>query len=48
MSPINGKGPKGTIVGARSASDGWLLGQISGSGCTDGPLKILTYVPYTG
>ena len=48
MTPVDGKGPQGTITGSRSPSDGWLLAQVKGSGCTDGPLKIQTYVPYTG
>jgi hypothetical protein len=48
LTQVDGKGPKGTITGSRSASDGWLTGQVSGSGCTDGPIKIQTYVPYTG
>ena len=48
MTPVDGKGPQGTITGSRNASDGWLLAQVKGSGCTDGPLKIETYVPYPG
>ena len=48
MTQIDGKGPQGTITGSRSASDGWLVAEIKGSGCTDGPLKIMTYVPYQG
>jgi hypothetical protein len=48
MTQVDGKGPQGTITGSRNASDGWLLAQIKGSGCTDGPLKIMTYVPYQG
>jgi hypothetical protein len=48
MSQVDGKGPQGTITGSRNASDGWLLAQVKGSGCTDGPLKIMTYVPYQG
>ena len=48
MTPVDGKGPVGTITGSRSSSDGWLLAQVKGSGCTDGPLKIQTYVPYQG
>jgi hypothetical protein len=48
MTPVDGKGPQGTITGSRNPSDGWLLAQVKGSGCTDGPLKIKTYVPYTG
>jgi hypothetical protein len=48
MTPVDGKGPVGTITGARNQSDGWLLAQVKGSGCTDGPLKIKTYVPYQG
>ena len=46
MTQVDGKGPQGTITGSRSASDGWLVAQVKGSGCTDGPLKIMTYVPY--
>jgi hypothetical protein len=48
MTPVDGKGPQGTIAGSRNQSDGWLLAQLTGSGCTDGPLKIRTYVPYQG
>jgi hypothetical protein len=48
MTQVDGKGPQGTITGSRNASDGWLLAQIKGSGCTDGALKIMTYVPYQG
>ena len=48
MTQVDGKGPQGTITGSRNASDGWLVAQIKGSGCTDGPLKIMTYVPYPG
>ena len=48
MTQVDGKGPQGTITGSRSASDGWLAAQVKGSGCTDGPLKIMTYVPYRG
>jgi hypothetical protein len=48
MTPVDGKGPVGTITGSRSQSDGWLLAEVKGSGCTDGPLKIMTYVPYQG
>jgi hypothetical protein len=48
MTQVDGKGPQGTITGSRSASDGWLVAQVQGSGCTDGPLKIMTYVPYKG
>ena len=48
MTPVDGKGPQGTITGSRNSSDGWLLAQVKGSGCTDGPLKIQTYVPYPG
>jgi hypothetical protein len=48
MTQVDGKGPQGTITGSRSATDGWLVAQVKGSGCTDGPLKIMTYVPYRG
>jgi hypothetical protein len=48
MNQVDGKGPQGTITGSRNASDGWLVAQIKGSGCTDGQLKIMTYVPYQG
>ena len=48
ITQVDGKGPQGTITGSRSASDGWLVAQIKGSGCTDGQLKIMTYVPYQG
>jgi len=48
MTPVDGKGPQGTITGSRNASDGWLVAQVKGSGCTDGALKIETYVPYSG
>jgi hypothetical protein len=48
MTPVDGKGPQGTITGSRNSSDGWLLAQVKGSGCTDGPLKIETHVPYPG
>jgi hypothetical protein len=48
MTQVDGKGPQGTITGSRNPSDGWLLAQIKGSGCTDGRLKIMTYVPYRG
>jgi hypothetical protein len=48
MNQVDGKGPQGTITGSRSKSDGWLVAQVKGSGCTDGPLKIMTYVPYKG
>jgi hypothetical protein len=48
ITQVDGKGPQGTITGSRSPSDGWLVAQIKGSGCTDGPLKIMTYVPYKG
>jgi hypothetical protein len=48
ITQVDGKGPQGTITGSRSASDGWLVAQVKGSGCTDGPLKIMTYVPYKG
>ena len=48
MTPVDGKGPQGTIAGSRNPSDGWLLAQVTGSGCTDGQLKIMTYVPYQG
>jgi hypothetical protein len=48
MTQIDGKGPQGTITGSRSGSDGWLVAQVKGSGCTDGLLKIETYVPYKG
>jgi hypothetical protein len=48
MTRVDGKGPQGTITGSRNPSDGWLLAQIRGSGFTDGPLKIMTYVPYRG
>jgi hypothetical protein len=43
MTPVDGKGPVGTITGSRNQSDGWLLAQVKVAGC-DGPLKILTYV----
>jgi hypothetical protein len=39
MTQVDGKGPQGTITGSRNPSDGWLLAQIKGSGCTDGRLK---------
>jgi hypothetical protein len=48
MTQVDGKGPQGTIDGSRNVSDGWLVAQIRGSGCTDGQLKIMTYVPYKG
>jgi hypothetical protein len=48
ITQVDGKGPQGTITGSRSKSDGWLVAQIKGSDCTDGPLKIMTYVPYKG
>lgn len=48
ITQVDGRGPQGTISGSRSPSDGWLVAQIKGSGCTDGPLKIMTYVPYKG
>ena len=48
MTQVDGKGPQGTITGSRNESDGWLVAQIKGSGCTDGPLKIMTYLPYPG
>ena len=48
MTPVDGKGPVGTITGSRNQSDGWLLAQVKGSGCTDGQLKIETYLPYQG
>jgi hypothetical protein len=48
INQVDGKGPQGTITGSRNMSDGWLVAQIKGSGCTDGPLKIMTYVPYQG
>ena len=35
-------------TGSRNSSDGWLVAQVKGSGCTDGPLKIMTYLPYKG
>ena len=44
ITQVDGKGPQGTITGSRSPSDGWLVAQIKGSGCTDGPLKIMTYL----
>jgi hypothetical protein len=31
MTPVDGKGPQGTITGSRNASDGWLLAQVKGS-----------------
>ena len=40
---VDKKGPKGTITGDRESS-GWLVGQVTGSGCTDGPLKIPFYI----
>jgi hypothetical protein len=46
ITQVDGKEPQGTITGSRSESDGWLVAQIEGSGCTDGLLKIQTYVPY--
>ena len=48
MTQVDGKGPQGAITGSRNPSDGWLLAQVKGSGCTDGRLKIMTYVPYRG
>jgi hypothetical protein len=48
MMQADDKGPKGTITGSRNGSGGWLVAQVTGSGCTDGPLKIMTYVPYKG
>jgi len=42
ITPIDSKGPQGTITGTRRAGDGWLLAEVKGSGCTDGPLKIQT------
>jgi hypothetical protein len=48
MTQVDGKGPNGTSTGSRSASDGWLVRQVTASGYTDGPLKIQTYVPYKG
>jgi hypothetical protein len=48
MTQVDCKGPQGTITGSRSASDGWLVAQVKGSGCTDVPLKIMTYVPFKG
>jgi hypothetical protein len=45
MTQVDDKGPQGTITGSRNQSDGWLLAQVKGSGCTDGPLKIQTYRP---
>jgi hypothetical protein len=48
ITQVDGKGPQGTITGSRNPSDGWLVAQVTGSGCTDGPLKIMTFVPYRG
>lgn len=48
ISQIDGKGPQGTITGSRNKSNGWLVAHVKGSGCTDGPLKIETYVPFRG
>jgi hypothetical protein len=39
MTPVDGKGPVGTITGSRSQSDGWLLAEVKGSGCTDGSVR---------
>jgi len=44
MTQVDGKGPQGTITGSRNKSDGWLVAQVKGSGCTDGTVKIETYV----
>jgi hypothetical protein len=44
MTQVDGKGPQGTITGSRNPSDGWLIAQVKGSGCTDGTVKIETYV----
>jgi len=44
MTQVDGKGPQGTITGSRSKSDGWLVAQVKGSGCTDGTIKIETEV----
>jgi hypothetical protein len=43
MTQVDGKGPQGTITGGRDPSNGGFLAQVSGSGCTDGPLKIVPY-----
>jgi hypothetical protein len=48
MTQVDGKAPMRTITGSRNPSDGWLVAQVKGSGCTDGPLKIMTFVPYKG
>jgi hypothetical protein len=45
MTPVDGKGPVGTITGSRNVEDGWLLAEVKGSGCTDGRLKIKTEIP---
>jgi hypothetical protein len=42
ITQVDGKGPQGIITGSRSVGDGWLLAEVKGSGCTDGPLKIQT------
>lgn len=42
ITQVDDKGPQGTITGSRSVGDGWLLAEVKGSGCTDGPLKIET------
>jgi hypothetical protein len=44
MTQVDGKGPQGTITRSRNKSDGWLVAQVKGSGCTDGTVKIETYV----
>jgi hypothetical protein len=45
MNQVDGKGPQGTITGTRDPSNGAFQAQVSGSGCTDGPLRIAPYAP---
>ena len=45
ITQIDDKGPQGTITGSLRAGGGWLLAEVKGSGCTDGPLKIQTARP---
>jgi hypothetical protein len=45
MTQVDGKGPQGTITGSHDPSNGVFLAQVSGSGCTDGPLRIMPYTP---
>ena len=41
MTPVDSGAPKGTITGHSNPSSGAVTSTISGSGCNDGPMKVV-------